>query len=100
MCVRPSGGDLHIDSRRLGNPVRLVGNGGGDGLPPCLLRQRDELLEHQLPRRPRQLVHIGGGEALGGNGIQDCERRLARLFTHLPSAREEKIQGEIGRAHV
>jgi hypothetical protein len=37
-----------------------------------LFGQGDKLLEHQLAGGAGELVDIGGGQTLGGDGVEDC----------------------------
>lgn len=71
---RSSGSDSHLRPSSPSNPV-VVGHRDGDGVAPGLLGQGNELPEHQLPGRARQIVDIGGGETGGGDGIENCRRK-------------------------
>lgn len=59
---------------------RRILDGGRDGSGPALglCSQCQELGEHELARGAGEFVDIGGGEALGGDRIQNCKTAVCQ----------------------
>lgn len=77
------GVDVHGGARG-----RRILDGSRDGNGPALglCSEGQELGEHELARGAGEFVDIGGGEALGGNRIQNCKRLSVSKGTQvLPS---------------
>lgn len=95
---------MHIGSGRLGHARVVVSNGNvGDGLAAGLSGKGDEFLKHEVARVLAELVNVGGGEAGGVDGVENCKRGGMVSISILQEGSEEKGrkgEGEKGRGYI